>query len=124
VIVSSAIAPQNVEIEAARRLNLPVVHRLHALASVIDGYTSIGIAGTHGKTTTTAMAATILRNTGKDPSYLVGAQCPGLGGNSHLGSGEVFVTEVDESDGLFLAIHPTIAVLNNIGRDHLGTYHT
>ncbi len=124
VIVSSAITPQNVEIEAARRLNLPVVHRLHALASVIDGYTSIGVAGTHGKTTTTAMAATILRNTGRDPSYLVGAHCPGLGGNSHLGSGEVFVTEVDESDGLFLAIHPTIAVLNNIGRDHLGTYHT
>ena len=124
VIVSSAIASQNVEIEAARRLNLPIVHRLHALASVIDGYTSIGVAGTHGKTTTTAMAATILRNTGRDPSYLVGAHCPGLGGNSHLGSGEVFVTEVDESDGLFLAIHPTIAVLNNIGRDHLGTYHT
>lgn len=124
VIVSSAIASENVEIEAARRLNLPVVHRLHALASVIDGYTSIGVAGTHGKTTTTAMTATILRNTGRDPSYLVGAHCPGLGGNAHLGSGEVFVTEIDESDGLFLAIHPTIAVLNNIGRDHLGTYHT
>ena len=124
VIVSSAIAPENVEIEAARRLKLPVVHRLHALAGVIDGYTSIGVAGTHGKTTTTAMTATILRNTGRDPSYLVGAHCPGLGGNSHLGAGEVFVTEVDESDGLFLAIHPTIAVLNNIGRDHLGTYHT
>ncbi len=124
VIVSSAIATQNVEIEAAHRLNLPVVHRLHALARVIDGYTSIGVAGTHGKTTTTAMTATILRNTGRDPSYLVGAHCPGLGGNSHLGAGEVFVTEVDESDGLFLAIRPTIAVLNNIGRDHLGTYHT
>jgi len=98
VIVSSAITPENVEIQTARKLNLPVVH--------------------------TAMTATILRNAGRDPSYLVGAHCPGLGGNSHLGSGELFVSEVDESDGLFLAIRPTIAVLNNIGRDHLGTYHT
>ena len=124
VIVSSAITTENVEIQTAHRLNLPVVHRLHALAGVLDGYTSIGVAGTHGKTTTTAMTATILRNTGRDPSYLVGAHCPGLGGNSHLGAGELFVSEVDESDGLFLAIRPTIAVLNNIGRDHLGTYHT
>ena len=124
VIVSSAITTENVEIQTARKLNLPVVHRLHALAGVLDGYTSIGVAGTHGKTTTTAMTATILRNTGRDPSYLVGAHCPGLGGNSHLGAGELFVSEVDESDGLFLAIRPTIAVLNNIGRDHLGTYHT
>ena len=124
VIISSAIGSENVEIQKARRLNLPVVHRLHALAGVLDGYTSIGVAGTHGKTTTTAMTATILRNTGRDPSYLVGAHCPGLGGNWHLGSGELFVSEVDESDGLFLAIRPAIAVLNNIGRDHLGTYHT
>ena len=124
VIVSSAITTENVEIQTAHRLNLPVVHRLHALAGVLDGYTSIGVAGTHGKTTTTAMTATILRNTGRDPSYLIGAHCPGLGGNSHLGAGELFVSEVDESDGLFLAIRPTIAVLNNIGRDHLGTYHT
>jgi len=124
VIVSSAITAENVEIQTARRLNLPVVHRLQALAGVLDGYTSIGVAGTHGKTTTTAMTATILRNTGRDPSYLIGAHCPGLGGNSHLGAGELFVSEVDESDGLFLAIRPSIAVLNNIGRDHLGTYHT
>ena len=124
VVVSSAITPENVEIQTARKLNLPVVHRLHALAAVLSGYTSIGVAGTHGKTTTTAMTATILRNTGRDPSYLIGAHCPGLGGNSHLGSGELFVSEIDESDGLFLAIRPTIAVLNNIGRDHLGTYHT
>jgi UDP-N-acetylmuramate--alanine ligase len=124
VIISSAIPSENVEVQTALRLQLPVVHRLHALARILDGYTSIGVAGTHGKTTTTAMAATIMRNIGREPSYLIGAHCPGLGGNSHLGSGDVFISEVDESDGLFLEIRPSIAVLNNIGRDHLGTYHT
>jgi len=122
VIVSSAIGTENVELQAAMRNKLPVVRRLHALATLLHGYTSIGIAGTHGKTTTTAMVATILRQAGKDPSYLVGAHCAGLGGNAHLGNGGLFVTEVDESDGLFLALHPTIGVLNNIGRDHLDTY--
>ena len=124
VIVSSAIGEENSELKAARRRNLPVVKRLHALASLLYGYKSIGIAGTHGKTTTTAMAATILTAAGQDPSYLIGAQCPGLKGNSHLGRGSFFVTEVDESDGLFLVLRPTIAVLNNIGRDHLNTYST
>ncbi|MCK4394890.1 UDP-N-acetylmuramate--L-alanine ligase, partial [Candidatus Bipolaricaulota bacterium] len=95
-----------------------------ALASLLRRYRSIGVAGTHGKTTTTAMLATILSKVNKDPSYLVGAHCPGLGGNSHLGRGEFFITEVDESDGLFLALHPTVGILNNIGRDHLNTYHT
>lgn len=124
VIVSSAIDDENVEVKAARERNVPVVRRLHALASLLSGYTSIGIAGTHGKTTTTAMVASILEETGRDPSYLVGAHCAGLGGNSRLGRGEFFVTEVDESDGLFLALHPSISVLTNIGRDHLNTYRT
>ncbi|MEA3356031.1 MAG: UDP-N-acetylmuramate--L-alanine ligase [Candidatus Bipolaricaulota bacterium] len=122
VIVSSAISEDNVEVQAARARDLPVVRRLHALASLLNGYHSIGVAGTHGKTTTTAMIATILGRLTWDPSYLVGAHCPGLRGNAHLGRGDMFVTEVDESDGLFLALHPTIAVLNNIGRDHLTTY--
>jgi UDP-N-acetylmuramate--alanine ligase len=78
VIVSSAIGTENVELQAAMRNKLPVVRRLHALATLLHGYTSIGIAGTHGKTTTTAMVATILRQAGKDPSYLVGAHCAGL----------------------------------------------
>ena len=122
VIVSSAISDENEEIIAARQQDLPVVRRLHALSSLLTHYKSIGVAGTHGKTTTTAMLATILREAGKDPSYLVGADCPGLGGNARLGGGEYFVAEVDESDGLFLDLHPTIAVLNNIGRDHMSTY--
>jgi UDP-N-acetylmuramate--alanine ligase len=113
---------KNVEVQAAQQRKVPVVRRLHALASLLQGYSSIGIAGTHGKTTTTAMVATILSEVGEDPSYLIGAHCAGLGGNARLGRGEFFVTEVDESDGLFLALHPTIGVLNNIGRDHLNTY--
>ncbi len=124
VIVSSAIGEENAEIKVARERDVPVVRRLHALASLLRRYRSIGVAGTHGKTTTTAMLATILSKVDKDPSYLVGAHCPGLGGNSHLGRGEFFITEVDESDGLFLALHPTVGILNNIGRDHLNTYHT
>ncbi len=124
VIVSSAIGEDNVEVMAAHAREIPVVHRLHALARLLHGYRSIGVTGTHGKTTTTAMIATILRAAGMDPTYLIGAYCPGLDGNSHLGTGEYFVTEVDESDGLFLSLHPTIGVLNNIGRDHLNTYRT
>lgn len=124
VIVSSAIGEENVEVQVARQREVPVMRRLHALASLLKDYRSIGVAGTHGKTTTTAMVSTILSEVGKDPSYLVGAHCPGLGGNARLGRGEFFVTEVDESDGLFLSLHPTIGVLNNIGRDHLNTYRT
>ncbi len=124
VIVSSAIGEDNVEVQAARARNLPVIHRLHALAHLLHGYRGIGVTGTHGKTTTTAMIATVLHAAGRDSSYLVGAHCPGLGGNSHLGADEFFVTEVDESDGLFLSLHPAIGVLNNIGRDHLTTYRT
>ena len=122
VIVSSAIGEENLELQAARKRDLPIVPRLRALASVLSHYRSIGVAGTHGKTTTTAMISTILEETGKDPSCLIGAHCPHLGSNSRLGTGDLFVTEVDESDGLFLALHPTIGVLNNIGRDHLSTY--
>ncbi len=122
VIVSSAIPSDNVEVVAARELQVPVVRRLHAVASLLEGYSSIGVVGSHGKSTTTAMTATLLRELGFSPSYLVGAHCPNLGGNAHLGEGTWFVAEVDESDGLFTEIRPTIAVLTNVGKDHLQTY--
>ncbi|MGD9675624.1 MAG: UDP-N-acetylmuramate--L-alanine ligase [Candidatus Bipolaricaulia bacterium] len=122
VIVSSAIPMDNIEVVAARERKVPIVRRLHAMASVMQHYSSIGVVGTHGKTTTTAMTATILREIGVDPSYLVGAPCASLGGSAHLGRGRWFVAEVDESDGLFTDIRPAVAVLTNIGRDHLSTY--
>lgn len=122
VIVSSAIARDNVEVVAAKKREIPIVFRLQALASLLTRYRSIGIAGTHGKSTTSAMAATIFREARLDPSFLIGAQCPALGGNAHLGGGEWFVAEIDESDGLFVSVRPKIAVVTNIGRDHLQTY--
>jgi UDP-N-acetylmuramate--alanine ligase len=122
VIVSSAVAKDNVEIVAAKKRDVPILFRLHALASLLERYRSVGIAGTHGKSTTSAMTATIFRETQRDPSFLIGAQCPALGGNAHLGTGDWFVAEIDESDGLFVAVRPTIAVVTNIGKDHLQTY--
>ena len=123
VIVSSAIPPDNVEVLAARRRRIPIVRRLDALAELLRAHRAVGITGTHGKTTTTAMLATIHRMLDRASSYLVGAHCPGLGGNARLDSGDWFIAEVDESDGLFLALEPEIAVLTNVGLDHLQTYH-
>lgn len=122
VIVSSAIPPDNVEVRAAHERRIPIVKRVDALAELLREHRSVGVTGTHGKTTTTAMLATIHRRLGRDPSYLVGAHCPGLGGNAHLDDGEWFVAEIDESDGLFLAVEPDIAVVTNVGLDHLQTY--
>ena len=122
VIVSSAIAEDHEEVLAAKRHRIPVVPRLRAVAQLLEKHRSIGVAGTHGKTTTTAMIATILKDQGLKPSYLIGADCPALGGNARLDSGEWFVAEIDESDGLLGEVHPDISVLTNIGLDHLQTY--
>ncbi|MBE0636669.1 UDP-N-acetylmuramate--L-alanine ligase [Candidatus Bipolaricaulota bacterium] len=122
VIVSSAIAPDHEEILAAKRCRIPVVPRLAAVAQLLKKHRSIGVAGTHGKTTTTAMIASLLKKQGLRPSYLIGADCPDLGGNACLDSGEWFVAEIDESDGLLVEVHPDISVLTNIGKDHLNTY--
>ncbi|MCD5417459.1 UDP-N-acetylmuramate--L-alanine ligase [Candidatus Bipolaricaulota bacterium] len=125
VIVSSAIDCANsAEIGEAKKRELRILSRIHALSNLLEGHRSIGVAGTHGKTTTTAMIATILSYTGLDPTYLIGADCPDLKGNACLGSSGLAVTEVDESDGLFLALQPSIAVLGNIGKDHISTYKT
>jgi len=122
VIVSSAIAADHEEVLAAKRHRIPVVPRLRAMAQLLQKHRSIGVTGTHGKTTTTAMIATILKAQGVKPSYLIGADCPALGGNACLDSGDWFVAEVDESDGLLVEVQPDIAVLTNIGKDHLQTY--
>jgi len=122
IIVSSAIASDHEEVLAARRHRIPVVPRLTAMAQVLRKYRSIGVAGTHGKTTTTAMIATILKHQGLKPSYLIGADCPALGGNACMDAGDWFVAEVDESDGLLIELQSEISVLTSIGKDHLQTY--
>jgi len=122
VIVSSAITEENAEWNAANNQRIPVIRRLEAVASLLREYRSIGIAGTHGKTTTAAMTSTILQHCDRSPSFLIGAHCPGLDGNARLGTGEWFVAEIDESDGLLVSVETDIAVLTNVGRDHLQTY--
>jgi len=122
LIVSSAISSDHEEVVAAERYRIPVIPRLNAVAHVLRNHRSVGVAGTHGKTTTTAMIATILKHRGQHPSYLIGADCPALGGNACLDSGEWFIAEVDESDGLLVNVQSEIAVLTNIGKDHLQTY--
>ncbi len=122
VIISSAVTTDNVEVQSAMRRRVPVVRRLHALGVVWQTGRSLGVTGTHGKTTTSAMLATILRQAGEDPSYVIGARCPHLGGNAHLGRGELFVAEVDESDGVIVDLSADVAVITNIGCDHLSTY--
>ncbi len=118
VVLSSAISAENPEVVAARRLGIPLIHRVDMLVSVIEGKRIAAVAGAHGKTTTTAMLAWILMKTGKDPTFLVGGELPEEG-NSRDGRGRDAVVETDESDGSFLKISPDIAVVTNIDDDHL-----
>jgi UDP-N-acetylmuramate--alanine ligase len=119
VIVSTAIRDSNPELVAARERGIRVLHRAEALAYCMRGYQSVVVAGTHGKTTTTSMAAVALQHCGADPSYYIGAQLNETGTNAHAGSGKVFVAESDESDGSFLVLEPQIAVVTNVEADHL-----
>lgn len=122
VVFSSAIPPDNVELRAARRRSLPLLHRQEVLAELLHTHRSIAVAGTHGKTTTSAMAAALLLRGGRDPSYLVGAPSPSLGGHACLGRGPWLVAEIDESDGHFTRFYPEIAVVCNVEPDHLNHY--
>jgi len=122
VVYSSAISKDNVEMQAASRRGLRILHRQQVLAELVDAHRTIGVAGTHGKTTTAVMAATLLKQTGVDPSYLLGAGCAGLCGHAHWGNGEALVLEVDESDGRFLQFQPALAVITSVGLDHLNHY--
>lgn len=122
LVVSSAIPDDNVEVEEAKERGIPVQERLTALAGLMERKKSVAIAGTHGKTTTTTMASTLFEFGGKDPTFMIGANCDQLGGNAKLGSGDHFISEVDESDGHFTELHPDISVVTNIGKDHLDTY--
>ena len=119
VIVSSAIPEHNEELVRARAEGTPVMTRGEALAALMEGFRSIVVAGTHGKTTTTSMIVSILRSGGLDPTYLVGGGLNDSGTNARSGSGDLAVAESDESDGSFLMLRPRIAVITNIEMDHV-----
>ena len=124
VVVSSAIREDNPELAAARARGLRVWHRSAALAGVRVGRRGVAITGTHGKTTTTGMAATMLMAAGEDPSYVIGSPLAATGRSSHLGSGDAFVIEADESDGSFLQYPAPVVVVTNVEADHLDNWGT
>jgi UDP-N-acetylmuramate--alanine ligase len=124
VVRSSAVRDDNVEVLAARATGIPVLKRAEFLEQMLAGQKPIAIAGTHGKTTTTAMIAWVLTALGADPSYVIGGEAVNLGRNAHAGSGEYFVIEADEYDRMFLGIRPYLALVTNIEHDHPDCYPT
>ena len=122
VVTSTAVSADNPEVVEAHRLLVPVIRRAEMLAELMRLKYGIAIAGTHGKTTTTSMVATLLSHGGIDPTAVVGGRLNALGSNAKLGQGEFMVVEADESDGSFLKLSPTIAVVTNIDEDHLDYY--
>jgi UDP-N-acetylmuramate--alanine ligase len=124
VVASSAIREDNPELAEARRRGLRVLHRSAALGSLMLGRRGVAVAGTHGKTTTTAMVAGALVGAGLDPSYVIGGSFTGAKSGGHLGSGDVMVVEADESDGSFLQYPAQVAVVTNVDPDHLSNWGT
>lgn len=124
VVISSAVRPSNPEVQEARRLRIPVIPRAEMLGELMRGKTGVAVAGTHGKTTTTSMLASILTVAGVDPTLVIGGKVDSLGGNAKLGRGDFVVAEADESDGSFLFLPGTYGVITNIDNDHLDHYGT
>ena len=122
VVVSSAIHSGNPEVEAARARRIPIVPRAEMLAELMRFRRGIAVAGTHGKTTTTSLIASVLSEDGLDPTFVIGGQLLSAGANARLGSGDWLVAEADESDGSFLRLTPLIAIITNIDVDHLENY--
>ena len=122
LVVSSAIRPDNPELAEATRRGMRVLHRAAALASIMDGRRVIAVAGTHGKTTTTSMLTTVLRECGADPGYVIGGVLNETGLGAEDGTGLDFVAEADESDGSFLLLSPDVAIITNVEADHLDNY--
>ena len=122
VVVSSAINEENPEIKAARAKKIPVVPRAIMLAELMRFKQGIAIAGTHGKTTTTSLIASILAEAGMDPTFVIGGKLEAANANAKLGTGEYIVAEADESDASFLHLTPVLAVVTNIDQDHMDTY--
>jgi UDP-N-acetylmuramate--alanine ligase len=122
VVVSSAVRPDNPEVIAARSRRIPVVPRALMLAELMRLKQGVAIAGTHGKTTTTSLVASVLAEGGLDPTFVIGGRLTAAGSHARLGGGDFIVVEADESDASFLHLQPVIAVVTNIDADHMDTY--
>ncbi len=122
VVVSSAVRPDNPEVQEAKLRLVPVIQRAEMLAELMRMKYSVAVAGAHGKTTTTSLVASILRKAGLDPTCVIGGRLNSLGTNAKLGSSQYLVAEADESDGTFLILFPTVAVVTNIDLEHLDFY--
>jgi len=122
VVVSTAVQADNPEVLAARRARIPVVPRALMLAELMRLKQGVAIAGTHGKTTTTSMVASILAEGGLDPTFVIGGRLRSAGSNARLGAGNYLVAEADESDASFMHLHPMMAIVTNVDNDHLATH--
>ncbi len=122
VVVSSAVPGDNPEVSAARERLIPIVPRALMLAELLRFRQGIAVAGTHGKTTTTSLVASLLAEAGLDPTFVIGGRLESAGSHAKLGSGEFIVVEADESDASFLYLQPVLAVITNIDADHMQTY--
>ena len=119
VVISSAVSQENPEVIAAREKSVPVIPRAEMLAELGRLKYGILVAGAHGKTTTTSLIATVLGHAGLDPTVVIGGKLRATGSNARLGKGDFIVAEADESDGSFLKLSPTIAVVTNMDREHM-----
>ncbi len=124
LILSTAIPANNPERVEARRSGKRVLNRAEALSAIMSGFTGVAVTGTHGKTTTTSMITVALQHAGADPSFAIGSELNESGANAHLGTGDLFVVEADESDGTFLELNPSVAIVTNIEADHLDYWGT
>ena len=122
VVVSTAVKDSNPEVMAARERHIPIVPRAQMLAELMRLKQGVAIAGTHGKTTTTSLVASVLAAGGLDPTFVIGGRLNSAGANAQLGSGEFLVAEADESDASFLFLSPVVSVVTNIDADHMETY--
>lgn len=122
IVTSTAVSDDNPEVRAARAARIPVVPRALMLAELMRLKRGIAVAGTHGKTTTTSLVATVLAGGGLDPTFVIGGRLTSAGANARLGQGEYIVVEADESDASFLNLLPVMAIVTNIDADHMGTY--
>ncbi|HTT05420.1 MAG TPA: UDP-N-acetylmuramate--L-alanine ligase [Steroidobacteraceae bacterium] len=122
IVVSSAVPADNAEVQAALTARIPVVPRAEMLGELMRFREAIAVAGTHGKTTTTSLIASVLAEGGEDPTFVIGGRLKSADSNARLGAGRFLVAEADESDASFLHLQPVVAVVTNIDQDHLATY--